>query len=1080
MRKNAVRENPTAFFYILNNSLISVIYAHRNQYRKIAMTAHYNEKTRVQIPAVAHLVRLGYQYLSLKTAQWDVSNNIFSEIFKSAIAKINPNLTTLDVERELKDLAILLKNEDLGQAFYERLLQVGTARLIDFDCIENNHFHVVAELTCGDKDGDNFRPDITLLINGLPLVFLEVKRPNAPNGLQSEFERMQYRCKKPAFRPYINVTQLMIFSNNQEYQMADRHKTQGAFYATTGSHGVQFNYFRDEGEIAEEQAVKLNENLAHVSEAELNRILLDFNEPMLKNDAEFITNLDPNSPTNRLCTALLHKERLLFLLKYGIAYVKELNGVEKHIMRYPQLFATKAISRHLAARKKKGIIWHTQGSGKTALAYYNVRVLTDFYQRQNVIPKFYFIVDRLDLRNQAMSEFSHRGLQVNSINNREEFAQEMRKASALSSDSGNPEITVVNIQKFQNSNVTEFIPDYDISVQRIFFIDEAHRSFGNQAQTVSQFLSSLIQADPSAVHIGLTGTPLLGGGKNRVGSTAIFGDYIHKYYYNQSIADGYTLRLIREEIESNYKAELSQILADLQIQQGSIKSRSITSRRRFVEPMLDYIVQDFEKFRRQKADNSLGAMVICDSSEQARMMHFLFNQKYAENPQNLTAYSEKLAENDPHFFDELANVAEPAAIYQPAKRTVKSASLILSDEGDKSYRKELVDDYKAGKTDLLFVYNMLLTGFDAKRLKKLYLGRVIKEHNLLQALTRVNRTYKDYEFGYVVDFADIQAEFDKTNAAYQAELQLELGDEAEHYSQLFKSQAEIDQDIAKINEVLCDFETGNAEIFRQQLDDINDKQELLELKRTLELARSLYNQLKVDEKAGLDQLNFEQYNLLYRQVLDRLFQVNVLERVDRGDLQGVLNEALENIYFTFHKKSEAELKLADSLQEQMRKTREAFASNIDPKDPEFVRLLDELKRLFENRNVQSVSQGEMQEHIEKFAKLEQQIGKLNTQNDRLSRKFDGDAKFVRIFKRGVQDFGLQNNRSDFMQGLLHIKFSNDQFVLNQGDLLHSASSYFEKESLRTVVKLKSEFQLPLNNDSIKNLNKLIVSEYMGA
>lgn len=1044
------------------------------------MTAHYNEKTRVQIPAVAHLVRLGYQYLSLKTAQWDVSNNIFSEIFKSAIAKINPNLTTLDVERELKDLAILLKNEDLGQAFYERLLQVGTARLIDFDCIENNHFHVVAELTCGDKDGDNFRPDITLLINGLPLVFLEVKRPNAPNGLQSEFERMQYRCKKPAFRPYINATQLMIFSNNQEYQMADRHKTQGAFYATTGSHGVQFNYFRDEGEIAEEQAVKLNENLVHLSEAELNRILLDFNEPMLKNDAKFITNLDPNSPTNRLCTALLHKERLLFLLKYGIAYVKELNGVEKHIMRYPQLFATKAISRHLAAGKKKGIIWHTQGSGKTALAYYNVRVLTDFYQRQNVIPKFYFIVDRLDLRNQAMSEFSHRGLQVNSINSREEFAQEMRKASALSSDIGNPEITVVNIQKFQNSNVTEFIPDYDISVQRIFFIDEAHRSFGNQAQTVSQFLSSLIQADPSAVHIGLTGTPLLGGGKKRVGSTAIFGDYIHKYYYNQSIADGYTLRLIREEIESNYKAELSQILADLQIQQGSIKSRAITSRRRFVEPMLDYIVQDFEKFRRQKADNSLSAMVICDSSDQARMMHFLFNQKYAENPQDLTAYREKLAENDPHFFDELPNVAEPAAIYQPAKRTVKSASLILSDEGDKSYRKELVDDYKAGKTDLLFVYNMLLTGFDAKRLKKLYLGRVIKEHNLLQALTRVNRTYKDYEFGYVVDFADIQAEFDKTNAAYQAELQLELGDEAEHYSQLFKSQAEIDQDIAKINEVLFDFETGNAEIFRQQLDDINDKQELLELKRTLELARSLYNQLKVDEKAGLDQLNFEQYNLLYRQVLDRLFQVNVLERVDTGDLQGVLNEALENIYFTFHKKSEAELKLADSLQEQMRKTREAFASNIDQKDPEFVRLLDELKRLFENRNVQSVSQGEMQEHIEKFAKLEQQIGKLNTQNDRLSRKFEGDAKFVRIFKRGVQDFGLQNNRSDFMQGLLHIKFSNDQFVLNQGDLLHSASSYFEKESLRTVVKLKSEFQLPLNNESIKNLNKLIVSEYMGA
>lgn len=205
-----------------------------------------------------------------------------------------------------------------------------------------------------------------------------------------------------------------------------------------------------------------------------------------------------------------------------------------------------------------------------------------------------------------------------------------------------------------------------------------------------------------------------------------------------------------------------------------------------------------------------------------------------------------------------------------------------------------------------------------------------------------------------------------------------------------------------------------------------------------------------------------------------------MERVDSGDLQGVLNEALENIYFTFHKKSEAELKLADSLQDQMRKTREAFARNIDPKDPEFVRLLDELKRLFEKRNVQSVSQAEMQMHIDEFAKLERQIGKLNAENDRLPLKFSGDAKFVRIFKRGVQDFGLQQNRSHFMEGLQQIKLSNDQFVLNQGDLIQSASGYFEKESLRTVAKLKREFQLPLDNKALMNLNKLIVSEYIGA
>jgi type I restriction enzyme R subunit len=117
--------------------------------------------------------------------------------------------------------------------------------------------------------------------------------------------------------------------------------------------------------------------------------------------------------------------------------------------------------------------------------------------------------------------------------------------------------------------------------------------------------------------------------------------------------------------------------------------------------------------------------------------------------------------------------------------------LILHDENDKEIRKDLIKAYKHGKVDLLFVYNMLLTGFDSKRLKKLYLSRVIKDHNLLQTLTRVNRPYKDFRFGYVVDFADISKAFEKTNELYLEELNAELGDEMENYSNLFKSREEI-------------------------------------------------------------------------------------------------------------------------------------------------------------------------------------------------------------------------------------------------------------------------------------------------
>ncbi|MDI4583217.1 type I restriction endonuclease subunit R, partial [Klebsiella pneumoniae] len=159
--------------------------------------------------------------------------------------------------------------------------------------------------------------------------------------------------------------------------------------------------------------------------------------------------------------------------------------------------------------------------------------------------------------------------------------------------------------------------------------------------------------------------------------------------------------------------------------------------------------------------------------------------------------------------------AEPAAVYHlHAKETrkIKRAALILHDIGSKQERKEWVEQFKAGKIDLLFVYNMLLTGFDAKRLKKLYLGRVIRKHNLLQALTRVNRTYNHFRYGYVVDFADIRQEFDATNKAYFEELQAELGDEMEHYSRLFKSAEEIREEIEHIKDVLFSFDTENAEI----------------------------------------------------------------------------------------------------------------------------------------------------------------------------------------------------------------------------------------------------------------------------
>lgn len=180
---------------------------------------------------------------------------------------------------------------------------------------------------------------------------------------------------------------------------------------------------------------------------------------------------------------------------------------------------------------------------------------------------------------------------------------------------------------------------------------------------------------------------------------------------------------------------------------------------------------------------------------------------------------------------------------------------------------------------MLVVYNMLLTGFDAPRLKKQYLGRVIKQHNLLQTLTRVNRPYKSFRYGYVVDFADIRAEFDKTNKAYFEELQSELGDEFERYRNIFKSQEEIEYDLRAIQDKLFLYSTDNAELFSQQISALDDKQELLELRHALDTYRELFNIIKLFGYEELAQkFSVENLHALYTEVNNRIALVNLKQK----------------------------------------------------------------------------------------------------------------------------------------------------------------------------------------------------------
>ncbi|MBN1957157.1 MAG: type I restriction endonuclease subunit R, partial [Desulfuromonadales bacterium] len=243
----------------------------------------FSEDSRVKIPCILHLVRLGYRYLSLKNAAWDEETNIFPDLFHSAMARINPGMETDDIERLLADVKLTLENEDLGKAFYEKLTERSSTRLIDFTNFSNNSFHVVTELTCKNGD-DEFRPDITLLINGLPLAFIEVKRPNNREGVLAERNRIITRCRNPRFQRFLNITQLMVFSNNMEYDDGSPQPIEGAFYASPSYDAPIFNYFR------EEEDLDLAVLLADEDDAVENEVLKDNNLSVIKHSPEFISN----------------------------------------------------------------------------------------------------------------------------------------------------------------------------------------------------------------------------------------------------------------------------------------------------------------------------------------------------------------------------------------------------------------------------------------------------------------------------------------------------------------------------------------------------------------------------------------------------------------------------------------------------------------------------------------------------------------------------------------------------------------------------------------------------------------------
>ncbi|WP_425884979.1 type I restriction endonuclease subunit R [Parabacteroides sp. ASD2025] len=1063
----------------------------------------FSEATRVQMPAMVHLTRIGYTYFGKlsedkNSTVYDGDTNILLPIFEQQFKRLNPEHEG-EYLQVLKDIRKELNDDDLGRGFYNRLKAVSPVKLIDFDNIGNNTFHFTAEFTC--KNGqDEFRPDITLFVNGLPLCFVEVKKPNNQGGMLAESARMnKERFPNKKFRRFINITQLMIFSNNMEYDaLGGIVPIQGAFYCTGARSYSPFNCFREEN-LSAQKIAPFHRDYPYkdIDKTAEKQILSDYNCQVIHTSPEYQTNLDFNTPTNRMLTSMCSPERLLYIIKYGIAYVRmerEVDGKiestdQKHIMRYQQLFASLAIRKKLAEGVKSGVVWHTQGSGKTALSYYLTFILNDFYSKQNKVAKFYFIVDRLDLLEQATQEFEARGLVVSTANSRAELMAQFRSNQAQQGVSGQAEITVVNIQRFAEDKEKVRINDYATNLQRIFILDEAHRGY----KPGGCFLANLFDADTDAIKIALTGTPLL---KEERASCKVFGNYLNTYYYDKSIADGYTLKIIREDIETSYKERLSDVYDKLEtlVQKKDIRKSEIIEHPSYVNELARYIMTDLKEFRKIQGDDTLGGMVICETSEQARRLYDVFQeewQKYQPKPI-------KIKLPDGSFI-----VGEPEVDYKSKYRPLK-AGIILHDTDDKETRKQIVKDFKKNMTvDILIVFNMLLTGFDAPRLKRLYFGRKLKDHNLLQAITRVNRPYPGMRYGFVIDFADIKRNFQETNEAYLQELNRfndvdETGEEAvtDTFTQVIEDKEEILKQMKQVRQTLFDYSYDNAEEFSSEISTEEDKAVLLDLKQALEAAKNMANIVRTfgdeDMKEQFAKLEITKLPQLLSEVQRRIGIINQKEAFSVGEeTKTLINEVMMDIEFTFSKIGQEEMHLISGgieLKEKWQRTITSFTQNFDQDDPEFISLRDAFMERFKEHGFVIDSIAKFNEETQALDEIIVRLQDLQKRNNALMKKYKGDEKFARVHKR-IREVNKQREEKgqkpmfsfldEEIAAILNIiKEDVDAKVYDRNDILKK-DAYFNRTVMALINGCLYHFpQIKPEMDDYKFIQTRISQQYI--
>ncbi len=725
----------------------------------------FNEKYLSQIPALQQLINLGFEYLTpgkaLAERQGKAGNVLLERILRKQLKAINriqyKGQEYLFSEENIQSAIQKLKNvkydglQKTNEAVYD-LLTLGTAleqniegdsrsfnlRYIDWQNWGHNRFHVTAELPVErTRSTETARPDIVLFVNGIPFAVIECKSPNV------ELEQGISQCIRNQRDEYIP----RLFTYVQLVMALNKNAAQ---FATVGTAAKFWSVWQERHDHGRGLAASVHKPLDDEVKAAL--FSGDFSSAR-----KFFAALEAQGnrelmEQDRAIYSLCRPERLLEL-----AYKFTLfDGGIKKIARYQQYFVVKSTlervkQRDAHGRRKGGIIWHTQGSGKSLTMVWLARNLA--LDASILNPRIVLVTDRVDLDKQLGNTFAACGLDPRRAKTGRDLIELVSEKKAT--------IVTTLIHKFDKAlNAKKHL---DESIDIFTLIDESHRTnFGS-------FAARMRQMFPKACYLGFTGTPLLKKEKN---SFAKFGGLIDPHYsIQQAVKDGAVVPLLYEgrhvEMEQNRAA------IDLWFErhtQGLTPEQKADLKRKYARAeMLN------------KADQVI-YMRAFDVSE-----HFRSNWKGTGFKAQLVAPGKQAALKYQEYLDEIGFVSSEVIISPPDARegyeevdgespdeVVKFWQKMMKRYGsEEEYNKQIINQFKYGShPEVLIVVDKLITGFDAPRNTVLYLCRLLREHTLLQAIARVNRLYADEdtgavkEFGYIVDYASVLGELDQALTMY--------------------------------------------------------------------------------------------------------------------------------------------------------------------------------------------------------------------------------------------------------------------------------------------------------------------------